>query len=300
MVYHLKNQDHFFVYAPPNKLQKFKSKLVNFFIVLYPISPFQSINLMVLFALFLAIKIILAQTSIFISVFRTRISFAWTPIIIAGWFFGPLYGSVFGGISDILGFVISPGIWYWPYALQEITVGFFAGLVHSYYRLVTHKWKLWSHLIINQIFLFTFFLLLLTTISISIWSGQYLILGLVVFYFFVNEVIIIIWYQKKRQWLKIYLYAGIIVIGLIVLWSFLLGPTIAINYYKLIHGGQIPKTISDYGLSYYLIPRIIRETIKTPIQISLITILIYSLNPLFKNIYWSFVQNQRYLCPPSF
>lgn len=71
---------------------------------------------------------------------------------------------------------------------------------------------------------------------------------------------------------------------MIFLWSFLLGPEIAIQYFAFVNNGRVPDNIRKYGPIFYLIPRIIRETVKTPIQTLILTLLIVALEPAFGRI----------------
>lgn len=283
-----------------NKNQKnqdnLKNGLLKFFLVFHPIKPFQSVNLIVIMGLFLSLKLVLAKLSISLPGFGTRISLVWTSVMIAGWFLGPVYGLIFGIVADTVGFLFAPGVWYWAYALQEPSVGLVGGLMGSWLRAFQNKFQLKTHLIINQIFIAVFVISVIAGLMFWTFKAEassykkidhnikYLAIGLLLLYTSISELAIIYFYWKKKRFLITYLYASIVVISLILFWSFLLGPVIAINYYHY-RTGRIPDVIKKYGPIIYLVPRMIREAIKTPIQIILMTSIIIAINPVFENVY---------------
>lgn len=57
---------------------------------------------------------------------------------------------------------------------------------------------------------------------------------------------------------------------------------------------RLPGAYKEFGYYYYLIPRIIRESFKTPFYCVLFASIIYALNPIFQNIYTSLNKNTYY------
>lgn len=95
--------------ATRNKKLKIKKLILDFFLVFYPIRPFQTIQFMTIIGILLAIGVVVKKLGIPMPAFRTRLSFGWLTVMVAGWFFGPVYGFVYGIISDSLILLTSPG-----------------------------------------------------------------------------------------------------------------------------------------------------------------------------------------------
>ncbi|WP_391591965.1 ECF transporter S component [[Mycoplasma] cavipharyngis] len=282
-----------------NKLKKSWKQLMIFLFPTYPVSPFASANYIVFLAVFVALRLIIGKLSIPIPVFMTRLSFAWTPVFLIGWFFGPIYGFFIGWISDSLGFLLSGGAtWYIWYAIQEPIIALFAGLIGGIERICRNYKKIWIHLLVQQIFLAGF--LAVTYYYVIDWfnnhnnvaeikkwfslSSYIIILTFLAIYYLVNQFLVFFAIFYKWEKTVILLYASILVISMIVLWSFLLGPKIFIMYYAFVHNGNSPSNLRKYGLIFYLIPRILRESVFTPVKIVVLSSLILTLSPIFKRL----------------
>ncbi|MDQ0513774.1 putative membrane protein [Mycoplasmoides fastidiosum] len=283
------------------------AKIIHFFFPIFPASPFRVISYMVILAVLIAIRLVLGKFSIPLSSFGTRISLAWIPVFVIGWFYGPIYGFLFGWVTDSLSYLITGGTWYYLYALQEPTVALFSGIIGSLSRIFRNSEKIWIHLVIQQILFITF-------LSISYgyiiwwfntqepnfkinWFNQGLFVTSLValsVFFLIFEAIVFYTYFKRRKILLTFLYASIIYTSMIFLWSFLLGPKIAIMYYQFLNNGRTPELINQYGPVVYLIPRILRETIFTPIRTSILTLVIFVLTPIFEKTYNQF-KNSYYM-----
>jgi len=85
---------------------------------------------------------------------------------------------------------------------------------------------------------------------------------------------------------EIFLFITIVALTSTVIFSFLLGPISAIEYYKFLNNTSYVPNLVNYGVMYYLLPRVIKECFKTPIYIIVLTTLVCALNPAiasFKN-----------------
>ena len=83
-----------------------------------------------------------------------------------------------------------------------------------------------------------------------------------------------------------FLFITIVALASTVIFSFLLGPISAIEYYKFLNNTSYVPNLVNYGVMYYLLPRVIKECFKTPIYIIVLTALVCALNPAivsFKN-----------------
>lgn len=292
-----------------------KEKLNYFFIFLFPLRPiktFRSVVILCILGFLIALAIALSAISIKIPGVGMTISFTWLPTMIIGWFFGPIIGLFLGALIDTLNWLIFGGFWFWLYAIQEPCVGFFVGILSSLYRLYFfNKNKIKTTLIINQLFIIVFLILTLFFIFYYtsnknplydklVSTGQipeamntifrYLISGFLIFFAIIIEIIVFVNYKKiisnkdtQQNRLLIFLFTIIICITSTFIFSFILGPISAIKYYEFVYN-KTPPNLLKYGVVYYLLPRIIKECIKTPIYISLLSIIIYSINPVFEKV----------------
>ncbi len=260
---------------------------------------------MILAAL-IALGIVLSFINIPIPSVGISLSFGWLPTILAGWFFGPIYGIFIGISIDTLNFLIHGGIWYWLYAIQEPLVGLITGLLSSMSYFIKNRTNsIRISFITFQIFFVLFYLF--TNLAIIIIANTnfnlFLILAnkgnigdlqistllIVIFvflglFFILIEIIACIKYKKMKFYKHTknnenvdFYYICIVSIVTTFLFSFLLGPVSTIEYYKYINN-KLPNSYINYGLFYYLIPRIIKEMFKTPLYIFLLWGLVVSLN----------------------
>ena len=89
---------------------------------------------MVICAMLAALSIVLSTTTSFYITPTIKIGVSGLPNRLVDFMFGPVVGSIFGGIMDILKFLIKPdGGFFFGYTLTAIAGGFIYGLF--YYRL---------------------------------------------------------------------------------------------------------------------------------------------------------------------
>ncbi|MCV3754043.1 ECF transporter S component [Ureaplasma zalophigenitalium] len=294
-----------------NKHQiKLKSKFLVFLFPFYPFKLFATINLMTFYALLFGLRLGLSFLNIKITGVHTTISFAWLPLMVMGWYFGPVIGFLSGILTDTVSWLLHPGVWFWLYAIQEPILGFIAGFLGSLAQLRKHTKKPLIDLIISQIFYFVFiiftFLLVIQLVNLNspvfrllnkkksqfsidddfISTFKYLALAFLSGFFVCTETFILVYYFKNRKkdkkHLIYFLYASMIALTSTLLFSFALGPISSVMYLEYI--GKKATLYLKYGANYYLLPRIIKESIKTPIYIILLSTVIQSFDFVITNI----------------
>lgn len=263
---------------------------------LFPFSPHKihkSTKLMMLIASLIAIRILLGYFHIKLPVVNETIGFAWMPIMICGWFFGPIVGFVFGALTDTLGFVLHPSIWFWMYAIQEPCVGLISGIIHGicYWRINQKNHNIIFDLLTQQIVLLVFCLTAifgmffwLDNNSFNKFQGyKIVVLILITIFLVLMEGTTFIFLKNsdhKNNWYRlVFLYATMIVALTMTLFSFLLGPIAAVEYLKYINHYDPDKNT----LLLLLIPRIIVQSIKVPIESFVLSTLIVATSPLMKD-----------------
>lgn len=93
---------------------------------------------LVLCAMMAALSIILMSTTSFYITPNIKIGFSGLPNRLVDFMFGPVVGTIFGGIMDVLKFLIKPdGGFFFGYTLTAMAGGFIYGLF--YYRLQIKK-----------------------------------------------------------------------------------------------------------------------------------------------------------------
>lgn len=109
--------------------------------------------------------------------------------------------------------------------------------------------------------------------------GKYIVLGAILTFFVIME-IIIFFIIKKCDTSKIILCIWVIslVFVISIIFSFVLGTITAPLYYQYSHNGIQSPSFIKYGFSFYLIPRVIKESVKAPFQM----IILLGLIPLSK------------------
>lgn len=253
----------------------------------------------------LALRIILQVFSIKIPSVGMRISISWLPIYVVGFFFGPIIGIFFGAIADTTVWLLNGGVWFWMYAIQEPIIGFISGIFSGIFFL-TKKCKAIWYMILWRILVYGFIIgsILIIGLNYSLISnGSYMgsksmnheliffsiISILLVIFVIILEFMNYHFYKKKRNKqisndnYRLFIYVSMINILCIVLFSFILGPISQMELWKYL-GRKPPTNFLKYGIMYLLIPRILKEAIKTPIYIVILFSLIYSLKYQFKNI----------------
>ncbi|MDE6563106.1 MAG: ECF transporter S component [Malacoplasma sp.] len=272
-----------------------KQKIMEFFFPLYPLKVFSNISSITTFAVLIALRMILQLTSFYIPIFSFSISVSWTPLIIIGWLYGPVYGFVAGFVTDSLGILMSGSVWFWLYAIQEPMVGIIAGLFGYLCRLrlskdvVNKKSKIIDFVIFDFFLIFfsgisIYFLIEFTKSSVSFEGkskleeiffvySKWIILGVMSFFLVFSNVLEIIFFKKFVRNFVFCSWLISLVCILSVLMSFLLGPISANEFYKYMYGNDSPLFIK-YGVIFYLIPRVFKESIKAPIQVLILIIVI--------------------------
>ncbi|MEF9985009.1 MAG: ECF transporter S component [Malacoplasma sp.] len=273
-----------------------------------------NIQIITLLAILISLRLIMQYFSIYIPQFGMSISISWLPIIVTGWIFGPIIGLVVGGIADTIAYLIKPGqVWFWLYAIQEPIVGFLSGIVSFIYQMRINKLnntfrlgtknRFTIDIIIFNIFLISF--LVLTLITVFHWadgnfkfqgsnglleggffnSYKYVLFGAFIFFVASIQVFFIYFLRKKKdKSILLLIYVSIIVIMNAFVFSFILGPVSSIEYFKFLNDGREPSSLIKYGVIYYLIPRILKEAIKSPIQIYILLSLIPIVNFAYERI----------------
>ena len=84
----------------------------------------------------------------------------------------------------------------------------------------------------------------------------------------------------------IFIYSTLLVTSIITVTSFLLGPISTVEYLRYING-VYPDAWVRYGMIYYLVPRIIVQCLKTPIE----SIVLASLILLTQNLFDDYINN---------
>ncbi len=294
------------------------NKFIKFLFPFWPVKIFKSITGICVLAALLGLSILLNLFKINITAGIT-ISFAWLPGIIIGWYFGPIVGLLMGALIDTINWLIYGGVWFWMYALQEPILGLIVGIISSLFNIIRNTKQHFSIcLIINQIMLIGFIISSIFIVfyytnpnnpffqSISNAENstsnmikttqlylRWIILGILLGLFVIVEVIVGYRYYLFKKYrdadsirFETFLFITIVALTSTVIFSFLLGPISAIEYYKFLNNTSYVPNLVNYGVMYYLLPRVIKECFKTPIYIIILTTLVCALNPAivsFKN-----------------
>lgn len=230
------------------------------------------------------------------------VGFGFLPNVIFSFLYGPIWGLIFGISSDIILFILRPGLYDIFHAIQKPIVGFLSGIfgmIYIFSRTIEIKRKQqWFYFLITQL------LLILLVLVI------YLVLFVFKFYYFVSST------QKLlgREWALIYQIIFAIIIGflfifieIIVCYNFckvnsdnkdlkLLFVIIFLQLSVTICTSWILSPLSNWfwykiPWTFSLIPRLIKETILMPIRI----FLYYSiLKVLFKIHFEKYYFNCRF------
>jgi hypothetical protein len=112
-------------------------------------------------------------------------------------------------------------------------------------------------------------------VALSLITLFFIIMECFSFYFVSN-------YHKDYERLITFIYGSAVVIIVMLIFSFLLGPITTVKYFEYINNGVPPTNWVEIGAVYYLIPRVIVESIKVPIESSLLVSLVIILNPILE------------------
>lgn len=277
------------IYEKETKNSKLTAK--KFFFPFSPIKSFRSVRLLFLLAILLALRLVLGVLTIRIAPFNLSISIAWLPVMVIGWYFGPIVGLVMGCITDTISFLMSGGgVWFWMYAIQEPIVGLISGLIAGLYRIRKNNIK--SHItadvILNQILVIGFSIL--TYVVLLVWLDpenhfqghdedydkfyqiyKWVAVGGISVLLLIYEILMILSLTHKigngnHKTMINFIYASSLVIITMLIFSIALGPITAVEYFKFINGGITPEPFLKYGSMFYLVPRVAIETIKVPLE----------------------------------
>lgn len=266
-----------------------------FFFPFSPIKSFRSVRLLFLMAILIALRLVLGLVTIRIAPFALSISLAWVPVMVIGWYFGPIVGLVMGFITDTISFLMAGGgIWFWMYALQEPVVGLISGLIAGWcrYRKLKEGQNITLDIIINQILVITF--AVLSYVALLVWLDpsihfqgheeeyeqfyqiyKWTVVAGISILIIVFEVLTILTLTKKigekeHKIMINFVYSSSLVVIIMLLFSIALGPITAVEYMKFINGGITPEPFLKYGSLFYLIPRIALEAVKVPVEASVL------------------------------
>lgn len=279
-------------------------RVKKFLFPLYPIKIFKSTNTMLMVAVLLAMRIIFEALSINIPGVVLSLSFNWLPLMLMGWYFGPMYGLLLGAISDTLCYFIFAGggtIWYWMYAIQEPIVGFIAGIMSAItkLRINNEKSNIIIDILIQQIIYIVFgstcYIILILWLNPSHAQGvdktyyetyKWLALALISAFFIVMEIFTfyyVIYHKEHKFGLINFIYVTCMVVIVMLIFSLALGPIVTVSYLTYVNG-HVPENWVNIGASYYLIPRVIIDSIKVPVEASIISFVVINLDPMLKNM----------------
>lgn len=265
-----------------------------FFFPFSPIKSFRSVKLLFLMAILIALRIVLGLLTIRVAPFGLSISIAWIPLMVLGWYFGPVAGLFLGMITDTISFLMAGGgVWFWLYAIQEPIIGLVSGLISGWCRFRKSREKVnitWD-IFLNQILIIGF--AILTYVILIVWLDssidfehsdpefarfykiyKWVAIGGISLLIVVYEVLTILTLTKKigkgdHKVMINFVYTSSLVVLIMLLFSIALGPVTAIEYAKFA-GLIIPEGYAKLGSLFYLIPRIAIEAIKVPLEASIL------------------------------
>ncbi len=279
-----------------------KNKVINFFFPLYPLKIRECAWAIALLAIFISLRIALNFATIPIPQFGISLSLAHTPLMVIGWLFGPVVGLFTGCLTDTICYFIKPaGAWYWMYAIQEPMLGFISGLIGSIYLLRKEKQTHKFDMILFQIIFISFFIFCIVFIfnfaspdnkyqkgDIKDFEKfyeiyRYVISSVLTVFAIVVEVFLIISFQKKKNNNpKLVIYSIMLCFLNSIIFSFIMGPYAWIGYNSYLYNGKLPTSFIKYGYMFYLIPRVVKESFKMPLQSLILWGVLLMVIPLFK------------------
>lgn len=272
-----------------------KYSVKKFFFPFSPIKSFRSVRLLFLMAILIALRLVLGLLTIRIAPFALSISLAWIPVMVIGWYFGPVVGLIMGFVTDTISFLMAGGgIWFWMYALQEPVVGLLSGLIAGWcrYRKLQEGQHIAIDIVINQVLVLTF--AILSYVALLVWLDpsihfqgheeeyeqfyqiyKWTVVAGISILVIVFEILTILTLTKKigskdHQIMINFVYASSLVVIIMLIFSIALGPITAVEYMKFINGGITPEPFLKYGSLFYLVPRIALEAIKVPVEASIL------------------------------
>lgn len=280
--------------------------LKDFFFPIGGFKIFSSVKFITVLAILIALRIVLGVIGVPIAITTQKISFAWIPLMIMGWFFGPIFGFIFGAFTDTLTWLIFPGsVWFWMFAIQEPLVATISGIFSGIYRIRVKSEERSTNIIFDTIFqqIILFSFSIVGFICLTMWltpdvltsaDKNFILFFKILTIFFlsifviVNEWITIYLFKNNKKKTKkklLFIYASSLVSVNILIFSFVMGPISTYSYYVYINGhAPTSQSFIKYGFLIYLIPRIVVQSIKVPIECMLFMSLVYALNPTFERL----------------
>ncbi|MGL5246346.1 MAG: ECF transporter S component [Mycoplasmoidaceae bacterium] len=272
-----------------------------FLFPLYPINFFRSTILMALLSSLVALRVIMQFFTIPIPQFGLTLSIAHTPIIVIGWLFGPVIGFFTGILTDTICYFAKPtSPWFYLYAIQEPLLCMMSGILGSLYVINKSKEKMKNEIIVSKLILYLFALFTLIILIIyaqpnNKFQGsndlkdndffnvyKYIAIGIIILFVIVYELFSFYLYKKKRKVERLFLYLTTIGFLNAIIFSFLLGTISAVEYSRIFFPSN--NNFIKYGAMFYVIPRVIKESIKTPIQIILLFSIVMAVTPYFEKM----------------
>ncbi|MBQ0045412.1 MAG: ECF transporter S component [Mycoplasma sp.] len=262
-----------------------------FFFPFSPIKSFRSVRLLFLMAILIALRIVFGLLTIRIAPFVLSISIAWVPLMVLGWYFGPVVGLILGILTDTISFLMAGGgIWFWMYAIQEPIIGLISGLIAGLcrYRKDKIKRSISFDIVLSQIVVIVFAVISYVTLIVWVNSIEFegykpeyekfyeiyrwVVVGCVSLLIVVYEILIILTMTKKigkteHHVMINFIYSSSLVIVSMLVFSVALGPITAVEYAKFA-GLDIPEGYAQFGSLFYLVPRVCVEAIKVPVEAS--------------------------------
>lgn len=283
-----------------------QSGLKDFFFPIGGFKIFSSVKFITVLAILIALRIVLGVIGVPIAITTQKISFAWIPLMIMGWFFGPIFGFIFGAFTDTLTWLIFPGsVWFWMFAIQEPLVATISGIFSGIYRIRAKSEERSTNIVFDTIFqqIILFSFSIVGFICLTMWltpdvltsaDKNFILFFKILTIFFlsifviVNEWITIYLFKNNKKKTKkklLFIYASSLVSVNILIFSFVMGPISTYSYYVYINGhAPTSQSFIKYGFLIYLIPRIVVQSIKVPIECMLFMSLVYALNPTFERL----------------
>ena len=258
--------------------------------IFFPIEkPFSSIKVLTFIAIIFALYIFLVFCTMN-SVLNFSIS--WIPIMVLGWYLGPIYSCFLALIFDNIRFFLLSqvgGLWFWLYAIQAplvaLTSSLFGCIFHcriNFIKSTPSKTIIFdvilSNLVVVVFFIFTLFMLMSFVNNSTKFSGsekfdtfflslyKWIAIGFLLFGLIIFEIIIFNFKHKLKnknnqniQMLTL-CYCSSLILVIMFLFPFVLGPIATIEYCK--YCGFPHK-----AFMFYLIPQTFRQSIIVPIEI---------------------------------
>ena len=259
--------------------------------ILFPINkPFSSVKILTFIAIIFALYLFLVFCTMH-SVLNFSIS--WIPIMVLGWYLGPIYSCFLALIFDNIRFFLLSqvgGLWFWLYAIQAPLVALisslFGGIFHYRFNFIKSSSStsiifdvIFSNLIVIVFFVFSLFMLVYFVNNSTKFSGsekinafflnlyKWIAISFISLGLFFFEIIIIFNFKhnlknKNNSNIKMLIlcYCSSLILTIMFVFPFVLGPIATIEYCK--YCGFPHK-----AFIFYLIPQTFRQSIIVPIEI---------------------------------